>query len=349
MAVSGVLRSGATLALRRKFSASEFWSDVRNTRATGFQYIGEFCRYLLNQPLNPTDSDHRLEFCIGNGLRPDVWEEFEERFSIPNIIEFYGATEGNIAMLNLDGTVGSVGKKPPALMPPPRIIRYDIENDMTVRNAEGLCIECEPDEIGELVGEIPSEADTALGRFEGYTSKEATERKILRDVLKPGDQWFRTGDLLRCDAKGYFYFVDRIGDTFRWKGENVSTQEVAEAISSFPGAKMINVYGVEIAGQDGRAGMAAMVLEQPQNFDGAGFYELVKQALPTYAAPVFVRAQAEPEVTATFKLRKVDLQKQGYDPAQIDEPLFVRDDAAGAYVPLTADRIAALRSGDLRV
>ena len=349
MAVCGVLRSGGTLGLRRKFSASEFWKDVRDMRATGFQYIGEFCRYLLNQPQNPADSDHRLQFIIGNGLRPDIWEEFRDRFSIPNIVEFYGATEGNVAMLNFEGKVGSVGKRPPAIIPPPRLIRYDVEADEHVRGSDGLCVECAPDEIGELLGQIPNDPNTASGRFEGYTSKEATDKKILRDVLEKGDQWFRTGDLLRCDAKGYFYFIDRIGDTFRWKGENVSTQEVAEVVGTLPGVLMTNVYGVDIEGHDGRAGMAAIALEAGTDFDGAATYELTKKSLPAYAMPVFFRLTPEPEVTGTFKLRKVDLQAQGWDPAVIEDPLLVRDDAAGAYLPLTPERIEALRSGTLRV
>jgi fatty-acyl-CoA synthase len=349
MAVSAVLRSGGTLALRRKFSASAFWKDVHEMRATGFQYIGEFCRYLLNQPENLADCDHRLRFCIGNGLRPDIWEEFQNRFAIPHIIEFYGATEGNVAMVNLDGKVGSVGKRPPALVPAPRLVRYDIDADDHVRGPDGLCIECEDDEAGELLGEIPHDPNTSAGRFEGYTSKEATDKKVLRDVFERGDQWFRTGDLLRCDAKGYFYFVDRIGDTFRWKGENVSTQEVAEAVGSMSGVLMTNVYGVEIEGQDGRAGMAAIVLEGGGEFDGAALHGIVRDSLPAYAAPVFVRVQPEPEVTGTFKLRKVDLQAQGFDTSKISDPLFVRDDAAGAYLPLTPERLEALRSGELRV
>jgi fatty-acyl-CoA synthase len=349
MAVMAVLRSGGTLALRRKFSASHFWDDVQRFDATAFQYIGEFCRYLLNQERGDKEQGHRLRFAIGNGLRPDIWVEFQERFAIPKIVEFYGATEGNVAMLNFDNKVGSVGKRPPALIPPPRLVRYDIEGDDHVRDEQGLCIECEPGEVGELLGEIPNDPNTAQGRFEGYTSKEATERKILRDVLKPGDMWFRTGDLLRCDAEGYFYFVDRIGDTFRWKGENVSTQEVAEALGVYPGVELCNVYGVEIPGMDGRAGMAAIVLGDPASFDGRAFYELSAGSLPAYAAPVFVRIQPEPEVTVTFKLRKMDLQKDGYDPEVVKDPLYVRDDSARAYLPLSGERLSALRSGKLRV
>jgi len=349
MAVMAVLRSGATLALRRRFSASQFWPDVHHFGATSFQYIGEFCRYLLNQPPAPTDRGHRIRFCIGNGLRPDIWEEFQQRFGIPRVVEFYGATEGNVAMLNYDNKVGSVGKRPPAIIPAPKIIRFDVEGDEHVRNAEGLCIECDPGEVGELVGEIPTDPEKTEGRFEGYTSKEATEKKILRDVFAKGDTWFRTGDLLRCDADGYYYFIDRIGDTFRWKGENVSTQEVAEALSVYPGVEMCNVYGVEVPGMDGRAGMAAIVLENPSAFDGQQFYELVDKSLPAYAAPAFVRIQEEPEMTGTFKLRKVDLQKEGYDADVVRDPILVRQDSAKAYVPLDAERRASLAAGTLRI
>jgi fatty-acyl-CoA synthase len=349
MAVMAVLRSGGTLALRRRFSASAFWDDVCRFDATAFQYIGEFCRYLLNQPPTETERQHRIKFAIGNGLRPDIWEQFRDRFAIPRIVEFYGATEGNVAMLNYDNKVGSVGKKPPAFVSAPRLIRYDVENDAHPRNAEGLCIECGPDEVGELIGEIPRDPNTAQGRFEGYTSKEATDRKILRDVFKKGDTWFRTGDLLRCDRAGYFYFIDRIGDTFRWKGENVSTQEVAEAVGVYPGTEMVNAYGVDVEGAEGRAGMVAMVLQDPGAFDGKAFYKLVAESLPAYAAPVFVRLQQEAEITGTFKLRKVDLQEQGYDPSVVKDPLYVRDDSAEEYVPLTPERLAAVKSGALRV
>ena len=349
MAVMAVLMAGATLALRRRFSASQFWDDVRMFDATAFQYIGEFCRYLLNQPTSDADRDHALRFCIGNGLRPDIWAEFRDRFGIRKIVEFYGATEGNVAMFNLDNKEGSVGKRPPALIPAPHLIKFNVENDEHVRGADGLCIECDPDEVGELIGEIPKDPNTLQGRFEGYTSKEATEKKILRDVFQIGDTWFRTGDLLRCDSQGYFYFVDRIGDTFRWKGENVSTQEVAEALCVVPGVEVCNVYGVEIPGQDGRAGMAAMVLQDPSSFDGAAIYELVKRSLPSYAAPVFLRVQGEATMTGTLKLRKVDLAKEGYDTASIKDPLYVRDDASRSYQPLSAERLAALHSGALRV
>jgi len=349
MAVGCVLLSGATLALRRKFSAREFWSDVRETRATAFQYIGEFCRYLLNQPPDPRDGEHRLSFCIGNGLRPDIWEAFRDRFRIPRIVEFYGATEGNVAMLNLDNKVGSVGRIPSKLLMDARLVRYDVERDEHLRDANGRLVECSPGEVGELVGALPRRAGDNRGRFEGYTSKEATERKILRSAFEDGDAYFRTGDLLKQDAAGYYYFVDRIGDTFRWKGENVSTQEVAEAVSAYPGVELANVYGVEVPGGDGRAGMAALVLADPSAFDARAFYAHVVSALPAYAVPVFLRLQVEAEVTGTFKLRKVELQREGWDPATLADPLLLRDDAARAYVPLDASRHRAVAAGEIRL
>jgi fatty-acyl-CoA synthase len=348
MAVGAVLMSGGTLALRRRFSASHFWADIHRFEATAFQYIGEFCRYLLHQPAGDLDRGHRIKFAIGNGLRPDIWEEFRDRFGLENIVEFYGATEGNVALVNTDNTVGSVGKIPLRLLMDARLIRYDVESDEYARDANGHCIECRPTEIGELIGAMPKEGGSR-GRFEGYTSKEATEKKILRNVFKNGDAWFRTGDLLRQDPAGYFYFVDRIGDTFRWKGENVSTQEVAEALGVFPGVKMVNVYGVEVPGADGRAGMAALLVDDLDDFDGKAFWSFATEALAAYSVPAFLRLQRDAEVTGTFKLRKVDLQREGYDPEAVKDPLLVRDDAARSYVPLTPERLDAVKSGALRL
>jgi fatty-acyl-CoA synthase len=344
MLVSSVISAGATLALRRRFSASQFWDDVRRYEATCFQYIGEICRYLLHQPPRPDDRQHAVRAIIGNGLRADVWLAFQKRFGIPEIREFYGATEGNAAIMNFENKVGSVGRFPWKVFTNARLVRYDVDADAHVRGPEGLCIECGPDEVGELVGRIPSDPDDPAGRFEGYTSKEATERKVLRDVFAPGDAWFRSGDLLRQDRDGFFYFIDRIGDTFRWKGENVSTQEVAEQLSGCDGIAMVNVYGVEVPGTDGRAGMAALVLSPGAAFDGTAFFRHAR-GLPRYAMPLFVRLLAEQEVTGTFKIRKVDLAREGFDPGRIRDPLYLRDDAAGAYVPLTAEIFAAIRSG----
>jgi fatty-acyl-CoA synthase len=349
MAVGAALLSGGAVALRRRFSAREFWPDVRRYQATAFQYIGEFCRYLLNQPGETREGEHVLEFCIGNGLRPDIWVPFRDRFRIPRIVEFYGATEGNVSLLNLDNTVGSVGRIPTRLLMDARLVRYDVERDEHPRDAQGRLIECGADEAGELIGALPKNTSSTRGRFEGYTSSEATQRKILRNAFADGDSFFRTGDLLKRDAKGYFFFVDRIGDTFRWKGENVSTQEVAEALASFPGLDMVNVYGVAVPGADGRAGMAALILSGKEEFDPRAFYAHAVTALPAYAVPVFVRLQREAEVTGTFKLRKVDLQQEGYDPAKVSDPLYLRDDGARSYVPLGPDLFQRIAAGEMRV
>jgi fatty-acyl-CoA synthase len=197
-----------------------------------------------------------------------------------------------------------------------------------------------------MVGRIPTREDSAAGRFEGYTSKEATDKKILRDVLEKGDSYFRTGDLLRQDSDGFYYFIDRIGDTFRWKGENVSTQEVAELLSGFPGLEMVNVYGVEVPGADGRAGMAALLMSDGAEFDAEAFFRHVSEQLPRYAAPVFARVLAEQEMTGTFKIRKVDLVREGFDPGAISDPLYLRDEKAGAYVPITPEIFRAIGTGD---
>lgn len=331
MCVDAVLRSGATLALARRFSATAFWDDVARYRATAFQYIGEVCRYLVNQPRHVHERDHRLRFAIGNGLRPDIWAQFQARFGIPRVIEFYGATESNVAMVNLGGRVGSVGKAPPGLHL--MLVRYDVERDEVVRGPDGRCVPCGMDEPGELLGRIAFGRSLA-GRFEGYTSSAETERKILRDVASEGDAWFRTGDLLRVDAEGYYFFVDRIGDTFRWKGENVSTQEVAQALAEQPEVDLCAVYGVELPGTDGRAGMAAVVLAPGATLDGEAVYAGLVETLPTYARPAFIRILDEPELTGTYKLCKGTLRAQGFDPAVGTDPVLYRDDHSRSYLPV---------------
>ena len=346
MAVNAVLTSGGTLALSRKFSAGRFWDEIVECDATAFQYIGEFCRYLINQPYRPAERAHRIKFCVGNGLRPDIWQEFKERFHIPKIVEFYGATEANVAMINFDNKVGSVGKLPPGLKA--RLICYDIESGQHLRDKDGFCIPCADGKVGELIGRI-SHGASAAGRFEGYTSEAANESKILCDVFTPGDMWFRSGDLLRRDRDGYYYFVDRIGDTFRWKGENVSTQEVAEVVSTYPKVAMCAVYGVDVPGSDGRAGMAALQLRGDQGFSGRDLYAHLCQLLPLYAAPAFLRIQDHPEMTATFKLRKIELQKEGFDPSSISDPLYYRHDGESAYLPLNAEVHAKIQNHSLRL
>ena len=339
-AIGSALTVGGSVIIRRKFSVTQFWDDCSQYGATQFQYIGELCRYLLNSPAHKLERKHKLRVVMGNGLRPEIWPAFKSRFRIPRIIEFYGATEGNVAIVNMDGKIGAVGRIPNYLrgLLQTRLVQFDIDKEEPVRNDKGFCIECKPGDVGEAIGKI----DAERGRFEGYSKGTDTEKKILRNVFAKDDAWFRTGDLLKRDAVGYFYFIDRIGDTFRWKGENVATSEVAEAISIFPGIKEANVYGVKVPGTDGRAGMAALVTGGP--IDLAKFRAHLEKNLAAYARPIFLRMQGEIEITGTFKHRKVELVKEGYDPRVVKDPLFFLDPVDGNYVPLTAelhDRICA--------
>jgi fatty-acyl-CoA synthase len=342
MAVGSALVTGASAAIAPRFSASRFWSDCVRHEATVFQYIGELCRYLLHSPRHADERRHRVTRCIGNGLRPDIWEAFQERFAIPRVIEFYGATEGNVALVNVDGKLGSVGRLSGLARRALGIhlLRFDVEREEVVRGPDGFCIACEPGEVGEAVGRI-----SAIGRFEGYTNAAETEKKILRDVFRRGDAYFRTGDLLRMDADGYFGFVDRIGDTFRFKGENVATSEVAELLSVCPGVREAVVYGVRVPGVDGRAGMAALVVEE--GFEPEALGRRVAEALPSYARPRFLRLRKELDVTGTFKHRKVELVREGFDPAGVGDPLFFLDPEQG-YVPLDAVLYARITSGEVR-
>src|SRR5882724_4157868 len=241
-ATGAVLVNGGSVVIREKFSAREFWNDVVRWDCTLVQYIGELCRYLVNSPPHPKERAHRLRLACGNGLRPDVWPEFKRRFRIPQIIEFYAATEGNVSLFNFEGKEGAIGRLPwyIAARFPTRIVRFDVERQQPVRDERGFCIECGTDEPGEVIGKIMKDASRPGQRFEGYASEAETDRKILHDVFKKGDVWFRTGDLMRKDKNNYFYFVDRIGDTFRWKGENVSTTEIEEALGVIAGVREAN-------------------------------------------------------------------------------------------------------------
>jgi len=325
--------SGGSIVVKTKFSATEFWEDCHRYRPTVFQYIGELCRYLLNTPERPHERDHQLKIAIGNGLRPEIWPKFQARFNIPRIMEFYGATEGNVGMINYDGKVGAIGRVPwyARRIQKIRLVRYDLDKHEPIRKPDGSCSETANGEVGEACGKI--DPNDPRFRFDGYTRKEDTEKKILRDAFAKGDAWFRTGDLMRRDANGYFYFVDRTGDTFRWKGENVATSEVAEALSVFPGIKEANVYGVEVPGGEGKAGMAALV--PGKDFDFERLARHIETNLPSYARPVFLRFTPEIETTSTFKQRKIELQKQGFDPGEVGDPMFAREAASGRYVPLT--------------
>ena len=344
-ALGAALLNGGSVVVKKKFSASHFWEDVVAENCTMFVYIGELCRYLVNHEPSEDEGRHKIRLAFGNGLRADVWAEMKTRFRIPEILEFYGSTEGNISMFNFDGRTGAIGRSPKWLREKVnyRLVQFDVEKEEPIRGLNGLCIECGPGQIGECIGKIGNDARS---EYTGYVDKVASDKKILRDVFEKGDAWFRSGDLMRTDSDGYFYFVDRIGDTFRWKGENVSTGEVAERLQAIPGVVEANVYGVEVEGTDGRAGMAGVVVDDA--FDIKAFGEAVGRDLPAYAQPVFVRILPAIETTGTFKYRKIDLVADGFDPAAIKGAVYYKEGAKG-YVKLTKPGFAKIMAGGVKL
>jgi fatty-acyl-CoA synthase len=349
LAVGSTLMVGGSVFIREKFSAREFWDDVVDHECTLFQYIGELCRYLLNAPPHPKERQHKIRLCCGNGLRPDIWIAFKKRFRIPVIREFYAATEGNCVIFNADGTPGAVGRVPSwaESIFPIKVVRFDVLHEEVLRDENGFCIECPPDEVGEVISKILVDPMRPGQRFEGYADKAATQKKVLSDAFEKGDRWFRTGDLMRRDARGNFYFVDRIGDTFRWKGENVSTSEVAEMINTFPGVDEATVYGVPIGGTEGKAGMAAIVVGD--QFDIAGLGRHIEAHLTQYARPLFIRFKREIDATATFKQRKIELMRDGFDPERTGDPIYFHDTAKGEYVRMDPALFHKIQSGKLRL
>jgi fatty-acyl-CoA synthase len=342
VATGALLVAGGTVVIRPRFSSSQFWDDVVRERCTLFQYIGELCRFLVHAPTHPMERAHSLRLASGNGLRADVWSAFQKRFQIPRIVEFYAATEANFSLYNCEGKPGAIGRIPPFL--PQRasvdVVRLDDVSGEPARGGDGHCIRCGPDEAGETVSRIRDDA-----RFEGYTDSRASEQKILRDVFSDGDAWYRSGDLMRRDAAGFFYFVDRLGDTFRWKGENVSTVEVAEILMGAPGVIDATVFGVALPGTDGRAGMAALVTDE--HFTLEGLIQWARERLPTFAQPLFVRLIAGIETTSTFKPVKRELARAGYDPSATTDAIYMRDRESFTRVDsATFDR---LRAGLVRV
>ena len=317
---------GASLAISRKFSASRFWDEIRKYNATAFDYIGEVCRYLINQPPKPDDSNNPVRVVIGAGLRPELWKDFKERFSIEKIGEYYSATEavGAFAnILNFDCTVGYC-------FTPYAIVNYDHEEDKPVRNEGGFMERINLGESGLLLFEI---AGSAV--FRGYTDKKATEVKIFHNVFKEGDTWFNTGDLMRDIGNNHAQFVDRLGDTYRWKAHNISTSEVEKIINNFDQVLFSTVYGVQIPGTDGRAGMAAIVPSIAiEEFDLKGLGDNLKQNLPPYSVPIFLRFKSKLATTATFKLKKIKLKKDSFDFEKIDDPMYVLLPGESEYVPL---------------
>ncbi|MGA8643395.1 long-chain-acyl-CoA synthetase [Candidatus Binatus sp.] len=346
-AIGAALVNGASVVLRERFSASRFWDDIVESKCTIFQYIGELCRYLVNNPTHPGEWQHQLRLACGNGLGADVWEEFQRRFNIPQILEFYAATEGSFSLYNTEGRIGSIGRIPSFLRHRLSIalVKFDHELGEPIRNEDGFCVRCSHNEAGEAIGLI--DGTSGAGRFEGYADQSATEKKILRDVFAKGDAWFRTGDLMSTDASGFFYFVDRVGDTFRWKGENVSTTEVAASVCASPDAIEAVVYGVTVPGAEGRAGMVAAVVRP--TFDLVAFHQHLGERLPAYARPVFLRILGKLETTATFKLKKQDLIRESYNPKVTADPIYFNDPIRQSFVKVDSALFERIQSGKMRL
>jgi fatty-acyl-CoA synthase len=340
---STVLALGAPCVLRRKFSASNFWKDIAEHGVTSFIYVGEICRYLVSAPPQAEEKGHKVRIMFGAGMGLDVWQQFTARFGEQlQIYEGWGSTESNCNLSNVENVPGSCGRIPYWDRTFMRVVRYSVENDMHPRGDDGYFQIAGPGEAGELLGQIQMGDGTPVSPFDGYSDDAATSKKILCDVFEAGDRWFRTGDLFRYDEEGYFFFVDRVGDTYRWKSENVSTTEVAQQLSDYAAAELINIYGVRVPNAEGRAGMAAIGMAVGKRFDPVAFYEVAVSKLAPYAVPLFVRVVAQMDITGTYKLRKVELQAQGYDPEHFDDELFLLDHAAHCYSPYSEQGLKAL-------
>uniref|UniRef100_A0A8C6U7V0 long-chain-fatty-acid--CoA ligase n=1 Tax=Neogobius melanostomus TaxID=47308 RepID=A0A8C6U7V0_9GOBI len=346
MGLAGAIDRGLTIVLKRKFSASQFWDDCRKYDVTVIQYIGEIMRYLCNAPKKDNEKNHKVRVAMGNGIRVDAWTEFLDRFGKIHICECYGSTEGNIGFINYIGKVGAIVFLLLffTMAYPHALIRYDTEKEEPVKDSKGFCIEVPRGETGLLVAKIGERS-----QFQGYAkNKQQTEKKILKDVFVKGDRYFNSGDLLLIDRDGFVFFQDRIGDTFRWKGENVATTEVADHLLMVDCIEEANVYGVKVPGHEGRIGMAALKLKGNMDFDCRATHQHVKNFLPSYARPKFIRLQAALDVTGTYKQTKGKLAEEGFNPSIVKDALFFLDDSKG-YIPMTQDLYDSIAEGKLRL
>ncbi|XP_051019231.1 long-chain fatty acid transport protein 6 [Acomys russatus] len=335
LGIGGCVELGATCVLKKKFSASQFWNDCQKYNVTVFQYIGELCRYLCKQPQREGEKDHRVRLAVGNGMSSEVWRQFLDRFGNIKMCEFYGATEGNIVFMNHIGKIGAVGKTNffYNLVFAFELIKYDFQKDEPMRNEQGWCCCVRKGEPGLLISRVNTK-----NPFFGYAgSYKHTKSKLLFDVFKKGDVYFNTGDLMVQDHENFLYFWDRIGDTFRWKGENVATTEVADVIGQLDFIQEANVYGVPVPGYEGKAGMTSIILKPNKSLDLEKVYDQVVTFLPSYACPRFLRIQDKMETTGTFKLQKLQLVEEGFNPLKISDPLYFIDNLKKCYVPLTKE------------
>ena len=354
-AIGGIVGTGALLVnggsvvLRKRFSAQAFWPEIAKWQCTIFLYIGELCRYLVDRPPDPEENRHQLRLCCGNGLRANIWERFEDRFRIPQILEFYAATEGAVALYNCEGKRGAVGRIPPFLSHRSVVVLIKVETDTgdPLRGSDGLCVRAGANEIGEAIGAITKLGSGGAGRFDGYTDRVASAAKLLTNVFATGDVWFRTGDLMTKDEQGFYHFVDRLGDTYRWKGENVSTSEVAAVIASLEGISEAVAYGVAVPGTEGRAGMAAVIPRTALDLES--LWRHISLRLPAYAQPLFLRVTRSLPKTATLRPQKQPLMRDSFNPLATRDPLYFNDRSRQAFVPIDQALHARIVAGEERL
>ena len=341
LGLCAVVQAGASTFIKRKFSATSFWDEVQKYNTTALVYIGELCRYLANLEPRQAEQNNPLKVMVGNGLRPDVWDTFKDRFQVNRIVEIYGASEGNALFMNLLNKNKTIGMTNADVA----LIEYDVAEDEVLKANDGFCKRILNYDPGLLIVRIGPNAV-----FNGYTDAQATEKKILRNVFDKGDAWFNTGDLIKTVDVGYalgkthYQFVDRIGDTFRWKSENVSTNEVGEILNGFKDVNMSNVYGVQIPGCEGRAGMAAFSLDDSESFDWQAFSNYVENSLPKYARPLFIRIIQEMDTTGTFKLKKNDLRNEAFDISKVADPIYCLKPNSSNYVALDNEWLQTINS-----
>ncbi|RCL44403.1 MAG: long-chain-acyl-CoA synthetase [SAR86 cluster bacterium] len=341
LGLCAAINVGAASFIKRKFSASSFWQEANEFNTTAFVYIGELCRYLINKEPSEAELNNPIVSMVGNGLRPDVWDTFKERFDIDRIIEIYGASEGNALFMNLFNKNKTIGMTSAEVA----LLEYDVAEDEILKNDEGFCKKITNHDPGLLIVEIGPNAV-----FNGYTDKEASEKKILRDVFKVGDAWFNTGDLIKtvdvgfAFGKEHYQFVDRVGDTFRWRSENVSTNEVGEILNGYKDVNMANVYGVKVPGCEGRAGMAAFSLEDFEGFNWLEFSEYVENNLPKYARPIFIRIIQEMDTTGTFKLKKNELRDDAFNISKVEDKVFCLKPSSNIYELLDGNWLDKINS-----
>lgn len=341
LGLCAVVQAGASTFIKRKFSATSFWDEVQKYNTTALVYIGELCRYLANLEPRQAEQNNPLKVMVGNGLRPDVWDTFKDRFQVNRIVEIYGASEGNALFMNLLNKNKTIGMTNADVA----LIEYDVAEDEVLKANDGFCKRILNHDPGLLIVRIGPNAV-----FNGYTDAQATEKKILRNVFDKGDAWFNTGDLIKTVDVGYalgkthYQFVDRIGDTFRWKSENVSTNEVGEILNGFKDVNMSNVYGVQIPGCEGRAGMAAFSLDDSESFDWQAFSNYVENSLPKYARPLFIRIIQEMDTTGTFKLKKNDLRNEAFDISKVADPIYCLKPNSSNYVALDNEWLQTINS-----